>query len=80
VSLHLDLGPLARRFVIQIIFNVVFFFFFFLSVGEMLQKLYMEVNRYYCCVGSSWPLVDYRNNLFTAPTVFSDTKYSITCI
>ena len=76
MSLHLDLGPVARRFVIQIIFNVLFF----LSVGEMLQKLYMEVNRYYWCVGSSWPLVDYCNNLFTVPTVFSDTKYSITCI
>lgn len=35
----------------------------------MLQKLYMEVNRYYCCLSSSWPLVDYCNNLFTAPSL-----------
>lgn len=37
----------------------------------MLQKLYMGVNRYYCCVGSSWPLMDYHNNLFTAPSLVS---------
>ena len=51
VSLHLSHWPPAQQMVTEIICNA-----FFMSLKEMLQKLFMEVNRYYSFVGSPCPL------------------------
>lgn len=51
VSLHLSHWPPAQQMVTEIICNA-----FFMSLKEMLQKLFMEVSRYYSFMGSPCPL------------------------